>query len=132
MALNKIAARRLTKLANFLEDEVKPKQFNLQWWSSECGTVFCAVGWAAHSPKFRGLSMHLSPTISCIMCDRTFGTNWYGVVDYFHLHGNSDALFLFSPQSYPQHRSGIKSVINRIRKYVASDGTYDISKVIRA
>ena len=51
--------RRLERLAEFLET-LKPKRgdtFDMAKFGHqrECGTVACALGWAALSPKFRGL-----------------------------------------------------------------------------
>ena len=57
-------AKRLIKLADFLRDNVKPEQFDIDGWGYQsdknacdlgghCGTVGCAAGWATRIPEFR-------------------------------------------------------------------------------
>lgn len=45
----------LTKKLKSLRDE----QFNLSVWQSDCGTVACAIGWAATIPEFQELGLRM-------------------------------------------------------------------------
>lgn len=115
--LTKVSQNRLLKLATFLDEEVKPKAFNLEHWKGECGTVFCAVGHAAVSPKFRGLEF-TGVTGHNIRCTKTRSTGFEAAWMYFGLLTYDHAFDLFDEESYSRHRRGKKSVVNRIRAYV--------------
>ncbi len=61
--LSKLAVRRLTKLADFMDalPESENKHFDMRDYSlkraSVCGTIMCAAGWAATMPYFNELGM---------------------------------------------------------------------------
>lgn len=65
--MNAVHARRLLKLADFLET-VPPERLNMSSWVGRdwqgdqglsCGTTACALGWAATMPEFRRLGLRL-------------------------------------------------------------------------
>lgn len=109
---------RLRKLANFLENKVKPLWFNIEHFTSEgfpkreCGSSACAIGWTpAAFPK------------------SGFGMNKFGEVLYKRKSGFSAArLFygldikeshwLFVGASYPFGKRGRMAVVRRIRRFV--------------
>jgi hypothetical protein len=64
----KTSARRLLKLADFLETQVPEDKFNFHEWVDydwqgkpdlSCGTSACALGWATTIPEFRKLGLRL-------------------------------------------------------------------------
>ena len=138
--LSPIAARRLLKLADLLENEVSDNQFDLDLWFADhnkkktgCGTVGYACGWAAQSPKFKGLTLEEDDTVWVTELDRYVPI--YTIIDsktgaedldaaqsYFRLNSMRDVEYLFLPSTYPTNRRGRRSVIARIRKYVVNDG----------
>ena len=65
--MNATGKRRLLKLAEFLENEVEAKRFNMGRWGSgneegtpRCGTVACALGWASAVPSLRRAGVRLN------------------------------------------------------------------------
>jgi len=56
-------AEKLLKMADFVET-LPEETFDLSTWKREtdCGTVCCAIGWAAQKKLFRGLSFQFSET----------------------------------------------------------------------
>ena len=60
--LDKLHAERLLQVVRVLDELPKEKKFDLLTWLT-CGTVGCAVGWAASDPWFtrRGLKMVYCP-----------------------------------------------------------------------
>jgi len=121
--ITKRAGERLLKLADFLEHDVPSKQFNLQDWVlgsggvNDCGTVACACGWAAISPKFRGLIAEYGDRGVGIVCTRTKTEDIDAAVDYFHIT-ETQGEYLFYGESYPSAGGGRMAVVKRIRKFV--------------
>lgn len=122
--ITKRAAKKLTKLADFLEHDVPSKQFNLQEWVSgsggvnDCGTIACACGWAAISPKFRGLTTKEMQFGGInIICTGTGAEGIEAVVDYFHIT-EAQGDYLFLDYNYPNTGGGRMAVVKRIRKFV--------------
>ena len=81
MSLSRIAVRRLTKLADYMET-VPRNKFSMAYWfqharagththrfgrtlsakdMNHCGTKACAVGWAATMPEFQRLGLRIAP-----------------------------------------------------------------------
>lgn len=64
MALSKLAVRRLTKLADFMDSLPADRAhgFDMRTFreQTKCGTVACALGWATTIPSFRraGMTAH--------------------------------------------------------------------------
>lgn len=116
--MNKIGANRLLKLADLLENVVEAKKFDMGCWvfniKSGCGMAACAGGWAALSPKFRGLVVSGRNQIKCIKTGRV---DFAGVEDYFYL-SEQDSRHIFGNFSYDSDRPHKKTVANRIRKLV--------------
>jgi hypothetical protein len=58
--MEKFHARRLLKLATFLEKRVPQEKFDISVWACEkkgCGTVACVGGWAGLMAEFRKLGL---------------------------------------------------------------------------
>ena len=122
--LSALSKRRLLKLADFLEKEVKPNWFNLNRWADygwkekECGTTACAVGWATAIPSFRKAGLKLNNFRDPIFKK---STNWNAVKKFFDLPSRYDADYLFSIFAYRDEKSSKSDVIKRIRKFVKDD-----------
>ncbi len=60
--MKKLHAERLLQVARVLEELPKEKRFSLGVWN-KCGSVACAIGWAASDPWFirRGLKLMDEP-----------------------------------------------------------------------
>lgn len=114
--------KRLLKLAEFLENEVPRKRFDMGQWGghsgfheNKCGSAACALGWATTIPAFRRAGL--------IFSERgipTFEGEWGedAGARFFNLP-RGQATTLFMPGSYPNHRATPKQVAKRIRKLVA-------------
>ena len=63
MSLSKIAVKRLTILADFMDAFPKSerKLFDMEFYERKtaCGTVMCAAGWAAQVPSFKKAGLFL-------------------------------------------------------------------------
>ena len=107
---------RLTEAIRVVKG-VKPKYFDLNFWSNRCGTVGCVLGHCAVDPWFvaRGLSanaLHGCPNFRDFI---GFGA----ATQFFGLHSNQ-AHQLFSPAHHP-HTTGAKgkrSAISAIEKFI--------------
>lgn len=57
--------KRLLKLAEFLETVPEEEEFDIDWWRTDplpheqCGTAYCAVGWATTFPENRKAGLKL-------------------------------------------------------------------------
>ncbi len=64
--LSKLAVKRLTKLADFMDalPPFKRKRFDMAYYCQEkpgvCGTVMCAAGWATTIPEFRRAGLRMT------------------------------------------------------------------------
>jgi len=130
----KRADKMLTKLADFLENDIKDNVFDLGvfWYDEDdddggslvgdggynCGTTACACGWAAVSPKFRGLT---ATGAASIYHEKSDTYEFTAAGNYFNIT-TEQALYLFDPNYYSYHRRGRKSVVNRIRKFIEDGG----------
>ncbi len=56
--LDKLHAERLLQVVRVLAELPKEKKFSLYYWSI-CGSIACAVGWAATDPWFTRRGFHL-------------------------------------------------------------------------
>ncbi len=120
----------LSKLADFLETEVKDHQFDMEHYMlrenglvavceevPECGTVGCAIGWA--SSLFFNDAMD-----SMYWCDfsaRVFGSSFFD--------DDLTWCFLFDADWAKSPKSSRKDTINRIRKFIRQGGVltpYDV------
>jgi len=137
--LNKIGAKRLNKLADLLENEVSDKDFDMDVFYNEhnkaktgCGTVGCACGWAASSPKFRGLvlksytdtfvhTLNKKVLVYTIEDTKSGNEDFEAAETYFKLN-EAQVNWLFQPEYYSNNRKGRRTVISRIRKFVNDNG----------
>jgi hypothetical protein len=138
-----VSNQRLLKVARIL-DSVPEEKFDLRhWkrspfpWEPECGTVACAVGWAASDPGFKraGLSVsmdrygageiwfrkHLEGLQENLLGKNAF-LNWEAVTEFFGI-SRDEAFGLFSHASYVEDEDedtlvGPKRVATKIRKFV--------------
>lgn len=118
---------RLLKLAEILKD-VKPGLFDISAWverraanNNPCHTVACAVGWATQHPWFqsRGLCMSESGT--------PYFQEHYGEYAAAAFFGISllQASYLFTPAGYSGREPTTRRVINRLHKFVETNGKID-------
>lgn len=129
--ITKRADKMLTKLADFLENDVMDKVFDLDtFWETDdededdlysCTTAACACGWAAISPKFRGLSTSPVSYNGAIYHTKSNTYDLEAAGNYFNIT-EEQAEYLFDPRYYSDVRNGRKSVINRIRKFIKNGG----------
>jgi hypothetical protein len=89
-------ADRLLKLADFL-GTLDDKLFDMNQWRSPCGTVACAMGWAATIPEFAEAGLKLDREYSYPEFDYYAG---FGAAAAFFEISYDDAVELFSSSGY--------------------------------
>ena len=121
--MKKLYAERLLQVVRVLEELPEGKRFDLRFWN-KCGSVACAVGWAASDPWFirRGLKLAKEEAL----CD---GVQYYepfyngcydfmAVKEFFGLaSGQASNLFVVTAYKYPTRRN----VIRRIKAFVKAN-----------
>jgi hypothetical protein len=124
--------KKLLKLADFLEKEVKPTWFNLNIWATEgfnekqCGSTACALGWCAVVFKKEMQLIENCLGHCYIKHKKTSHANLGAGTQLFDInYGQSE--YLFMPGCYPKGKRGRMDVVNRIRKFVAANG--DLEKL---
>jgi hypothetical protein len=96
-------------------DGLTPDQFDMETWTSKCGTVCCAAGWAATLPEFVEKGFRLrdgSPYYDGFW-------QWNAISKFFDLlPGYSEHLFW--GLSYPEenYEPSPEDVASRIRDFV--------------
>lgn len=139
----KVAAKRLGRLSQFLQDSVKPKKFNLRFWvnteglaettkdvkaaveNESCGTTACAFGHGPLIPEFRRAGLKYA---SCYGYTVEYdGTLGFSAAKRFFKVDLGVAEYLFDPEAYDQDRQSkayvirrINSVVNRMNKRLES------------
>ena len=111
--------KKLLKVADML-DNLTPEEagkFNMESWNSEgdCGTTFCAIGWAAHKGLFKNLSLFKGEHSSHNTLNYRCFKGWDAVTALFEINGH-DADYLFSDN---YQRDTPELVAENIRDYVA-------------
>ena len=115
-----IHRERLLQVCRVLRELPKGKRFSLYGWY-ECGTIGCAIGWAAADPWFKRRGLKLRRSI-----ELGYEKNWYPVcselvkgeaVSKFFNLTISERHNLFYPGGYT--RDNRRDVIRRIEKFVA-------------
>lgn len=121
--------RRLLKLADFLEHEVKPHWFDLLSFASEgflkreCGSTACALGWAPTCFPRSGLSLNQSfPAFRYTPKGGGRRHGGYAAAEVFFGLSDEQSSYLFSPPSYEPKRRGRMAVVRRIRSFVKNNG----------
>jgi len=116
--------KRLLKLADFLLT-VPAEQFNMKNWALKekngkpaCGTVACACGWATTIPSFRKAGFRLVGTEFRPELEYKGSYQFYAAAKFFDI-SVVDAEYLFHPASYGFYNPKIKTVTDRIKKFVA-------------
>jgi len=116
--MNQVHRNRLLKLATIVES-VPACQFDMHLWMRDeengesCGSVGCALGWAAASSQFRGLTLERNTPV----CEGRKGFSAAAI--YFGLdYEDTDALF--ASTSYTANHPQRRIVAKRIRDLVAS------------
>ena len=124
---------RLLKTAEIVERvaKEKPELFSMNDWKNEteCGSVCCAVGWAARDKELmeQGLSLESCGENSHNVLYHNPQTKIVGwgmqASMYFYQLSLADASYLFNPHHYERSQiSDAKYVANRIRKFVEDGG----------
>jgi hypothetical protein len=116
-----VSNQRLLKVAKIL-DTVPEEKFNLSMWRNSCGTVACAVGWAASDPGFKRAGFSLRKHESSIWGNLHvphYGevNHWTAVEKFFGL-SREQAEYLFLHLSYSGYDATPREVAERIRNFV--------------
>jgi len=123
--LTKRGVQRLLKLADYLETNVKPKDFDINSWMYDtgnlCGTTCCAFGWAAYSKLFKGLTLDSCDIPWLVDKDGEELIGFYAASHVFKIT-RGQAEFLFSPNYYAADYPRLATVIGRIRTFVNDNG----------
>lgn len=118
--------KRLIKIADFLENEVESRWFNIHIWASrgfrerKCGSAACVLGWT--TAAFPRSGVRLSKRFGELRfifgrkSEYEAGAAFYGI-------DSDDALYLFAPGSYPHRGRGRMAVIRRLRSFVKRGGS---------
>ncbi len=116
---------RLEQVVRVLEELPKEKKFDLNHWSI-CGTVACAVGWAASDVWFRRRGLGLEKIWGLFEGKTQYQPafkgldDWEAVEAFFGL-GEREAEHLFSAFTY---KRGSKSdVIRRLNAFIRKQKT---------
>ena len=131
--MTKTAKERLTILADFLENKVKPNYFDLGHWATpgfteqKCGTTACAAGWA--TVAFPGQGLKLVPRSLDMRILYKEYTNLVAVACFFDIDMTTGT-YLFLNLYYPPGRNQKKHVVARIRAIVKT-GVTDLNGVIK-
>jgi hypothetical protein len=142
MTTIKTGLKRLTKLADYLQYEVKPKKFDLNTWATiegnildsmddqilssvltesvlnpKCGTTACAFGHAGTIKSFRraGLKLIVDDFAEIVKYEDKEGFD--AASEFFGIDYES-SLYLFDPGEYDTDNATKKYVVSRIRKFV--------------
>lgn len=115
-------ADRLLKLADFLENEVSDKQFNLNnyWNYNGCGAVGCALGWG-------GICFKDDPDVELTVSNRpTIQTEHqeYFIendLEFFGLNVDEAGYLFFAESKYGGHITRLQE-IELIREFVKNGG----------
>lgn len=126
---------RMTRLRNYLRDNVRDEKFNLGTWVGtvtkpwkglqdlSCGTVACAMGHAASIPEFQAAGLSLKPTYE----GSVRGTLVYNGLEDFDAAvafldiPMSVAVMLFDPESYEDgSHTSRDEVVDNITEYLKS------------
>lgn len=130
--------KRLLKLADYLENYVEDKSFNLSMWANSegiekvkkgkktlmsCGTAGCALGHATDCFKNLKLAMEFawSGPYLTVKHTKTGSTDYLAAQEFFGINEN-DSYFLFNPWEYPDSHKSRKYVAKRIRRFVETNG----------
>lgn len=101
------------------------RHFDMERWTTACGTASCALGWAAVDPVLKRQGLHLEgfPTRRLPVFEDCYEARAGG--RFFDISLDC-AIYLFYPNSYelPPHRRTIRprDVIRHIREVIANDG----------
>ena len=135
----KVGLKRLNKLADYLQNEVKPKKFNLGSWASmdndeysryydekflndsllnpSCGTTACAFGHAGTMKSFKRAGLKLSiEGFSEIV--KYKGYEGFNAASLFFGVDYDTATYMFDPCEYDKGRQSKSYVVKRIRNVV--------------
>lgn len=120
MTLSKQSVERLLRVAEVLEALPKKQRFSLVGWTTtitlECGTVACAIGYAAHDPWFNRRGLKIDADFLPVYR----GIRGFYAVDVFFQIDSNHSWHLFNQSCY-KHGTR-QDVIRRIRKFVKNDG----------
>lgn len=89
----------LLRVVDILES-LSPDQFAIQDWSNPCGTVRCAIGWAAQDNYFIQQGLCMTPGLESGNLTYRDAYGWDAVQDFFDM--NREEADIFSSGYYPQ------------------------------
>jgi len=138
-----VSNRRLLKLADFLQNEVKSEKFDLATFATleadtlkhGCGTTACAVGWACSIPSFKKAGLKLFNFTSTrdarnhVQMGIQFKdkNRWRAVTLFFGIEEN-EAYHLFDPAHYGE----LVEYTNRLKDMTPAQQKRAVIKRIRA
>lgn len=116
-------AERLGQVVRVLEELPSIRSFDMGNWMygkpAECGTVGCAVGWAASDPWFQERGLTLVKNRAGFPMFPRFGVEeGYGACRHFFGILSGDVERLFSPDGYSDLRPQRHTVIRRIKSFI--------------
>jgi hypothetical protein len=118
--MKKFHIKRLYKLADYLYNQVEPKDFLFTHWvHPDCGSPGCGIGHACVLFRKQGFKMEArTPTYQGFSGFRAVG-KFFGLLDEYGFVGK-DVLYLFSPHgagSKLGDKATPKQVANQIRRF---------------
>lgn len=118
---------RLTRLAALLDRvQAEGRGFDMAWWKhrGDCGTVACAVGWAASDPEFQAEGLRLVGDEDDSIPQFCGWTGFEAAALFFEC-GMHNAEGVFSPGGYekPYEEITPADVAARVRKLLATGET---------
>ena len=125
MTINK---RRLRKLADFLESEVKEKWFDMRVIADhgfdvkECGTAACCLGWTPTAFPRSGIELVRQGYDDNYELELHYrDEEGFAAGELFYGLSGVEALFLFEPSEYPYRNNDRdlrrRTVVKRIRDF---------------
>jgi hypothetical protein len=116
---------RLRVLADFLESDAVPEErfdLGLFWCDDdECGSVGCAIGWAAHCPALMAEGFRMDRSKRLFRVGAGKPTDGFDAAKQFFDASIEDLGHLFMPGSYHGWPSRA-AVVARIRAFLAPRG----------
>ena len=121
---------RLLKLADFLENKVPSKSFDLSLFvlgrldKNECGSAGCALGWCPKVFPRSKWSYELNEWGDLdLLYERKYP---YAGAQLFFGISKEASSYLFDPSYYAVGHTGRKEVISRIRSFVRNNGNFKL------
>jgi len=126
--MNKRQLKNLAKLTDFIEQNIKDKQFDMETYRknnenevvkfkglNDCGTIGCALGWAPFALSIIWVEYNSDAFSFNDLSDKKFGVTM----------GDEEWVYLFSSLWAGKHKNQRKAFINRARALIEAEGDMD-------